>query len=85
MTTTNRHDGKYALQWWSIDEIKDYAKDKGLNWSDTECREFLEEHEEEICQQIREVGDELIDNWLYDIKSDLDDAVAEEEEEEELC
>ena len=28
MTTTNRHDGKYALQWWSIDEIKDYAKDK---------------------------------------------------------
>ena len=73
MTTTNRHDGKYALQWWSIDEIKDYAKDKGLNWSDTECREFLEEHEEEICQQIREVGDELIDNWLYDIKSDIDD------------
>ena len=73
MTTTNRHDEKYALQWWSIDEIKDYAKDKGLNWSDTECREVLEEHEEEICQQIREVGDDLIDNWLYDIKSDLDD------------
>ena len=73
MTTTNRHDGKYALQWWSIDEIKDYAKDKGLNWSDTECREFLEEHEEEISQSMRELGDELIDNWLYDIKSDLDD------------
>jgi len=82
MTTMNRHDGKYAYQWWSIDEIKEYAKDKNMEWSDTQCREFLEEHEEEICQQIREVGDDLIDNWLYDIKSDLDDAEEEEDDDD---
>ena len=76
------HIKRYAEQWWDWEEIRDYlvrivyinAKYKDMEWSEQQCKDFLEEHEEEISMALREVGDDLIDNWLYDIKSDLDDA-----------
>ena len=64
---------RWAEQWWDWQEIQEYAKEKELNWTEQQCIDFLEEHEEVISQSMRELGDELIDNWLYDIKSDLDD------------
>jgi hypothetical protein len=65
---------RWAEQWWDWKEVQEYAKDKDMKWSEQQCKDFLEEHEEEISTALREVGDDLIDNWLYDIKSDLDDA-----------
>tara|TARA_B100000949_G_C14218309_1_gene423377 strand:- start:10 stop:264 length:255 start_codon:yes stop_codon:yes gene_type:complete len=65
---------RWAEQWWDWKEVQEYAKDKDMEWSEQQCKDFLEEHEEEISMALREVGDDLIDNWLYDIKSDLDDA-----------
>ena len=64
---------RWAEQWWDWKEVQEYAKDKDMEWSEQQCKDFLEEHEEEISMALREVGDDLIDNWLYDIKSDLDD------------
>ena len=71
---------RYAEQWWDWEEIRGYAKDKDMDWSEEQCKDFLEEHEEEISMALREVGDELIENWLYDIKSDLDDEEMDSEE-----
>jgi len=74
------HIKKYAEQWWDWEEIQGYAKDKDMEWSKGQCQDFLDEHEEEISMALREVGDDLIDDWLYEIKSDLDDAEENAEE-----
>ena len=71
---------RWAEQWWDWKEVQEYAKDKDMEWSEQQCKDFLEEHEEEISTALREVGDDLIDNWLYDIKSDLDDKEMDSEE-----
>jgi len=73
------HIKRYAEQWWDWKEVQEYAKDKDMEWSEQQCKDFLDEHEEEMSDRIRELGDEMVDNWLYDIKSDLDYA------EENLC
>jgi len=72
---------RWAEQWWDWKEVQEYAKDKDMEWSEQQCKDFLEEHEEEISTTLREVGDDLIDNWLYDIKSDLDDAEEKDDNE----
>tara|TARA_R110000824_G_scaffold52052_7_gene144697 strand:+ start:3214 stop:3456 length:243 start_codon:yes stop_codon:yes gene_type:complete len=71
---------RWAEQWWDWQEVQEYAKDKDMVWSEQQCKDFLDEHEDEISEKMREVGDELIDDWLYDIKSDLDDAEEEEDD-----
>jgi len=70
---------KWAEQYYDWQEIQEYAKDKDMEWSEEQCKDFLDEHEDEMSESMREVADDLIENWLYDIKSDLD----EEEEEED--
>jgi len=74
---------RWAEQYWLWEEIQDYAKSQDMEWSKEECQDFLDDHEDEMYEKMREVGNELVEDWLYEIKSDLDDAVAEEEEEEE--
>ena len=73
---------RWAEQWWDWKEVQEYAKDKDMEWSKEECQDFLDGHEEEMSDRIRELGDELIDDWLYDIKSDLDDAEEEEDDDD---
>ena len=76
--STVQYQQKWAEQWWDWQEIQEYAKDKGMEWSEEQCKDFLDEHEDEMSEAMREVGNELVDNWLYDIKSDLDDALEDE-------
>ena len=71
---------KWAEQYYDWQEIQEYAKDKDMEWSEEQCKDFLDEHEDEISESMREVADDLIENWLYDIKSDLDE---EEEDDNE--
>ena len=55
---------RYAEQWWDWKEVQEYAKDKDMEWSEQQCKDFLEEHEEEISTALREVGDDLVDQVL---------------------
>ena len=80
--STVQYQQKWAEQWWDWQEIQEYAKDIGMEWSEEQCKDFLDEHEDEMSEAMREVGNELVDNWLYDIKSDLDDALEDEDNNE---
>ena len=72
---------RWAEQWWDWKEVQEYAKDKDMEWSEQQCKDFLEEHEEEISTSNEETFSNGLEN--FEIKEDVLELFNSESEQEE--
>ena len=70
---------QYAKHWYEWDDIQNFALVHGQTWDRARCESFLDEHEDEIGNTMREAGDQCIEEEIEEII----DIEAEEENEDD--
>ena len=70
---------KWAEEWWDWEDIQRCASDNGLIWSEEQCKDFLDEHEYELAEKMKESSYELAEELICEIVAIEEDEAEDEE------
>ena len=70
---------KWAEEWGDWEDIQRCASDNGLIWSEEQCKDFLDEHEYELAEKMKESSYELAEELICEIVAIEEDEAEDEE------